>query len=182
MTGLAAIAKPLTLVMIGPKWVFSATLLPLICFSLMWYPIHALNLNLLQVKGRSDLFLKLEIIKKLLSIVILCISIPLGIVAMCYFSILSSLISLFINTYYTGVLINVGFQKQMRDIFPTLLLSMIMFGIVLISIHFIENIYVQLVVGILVGAIIFLGGSYLLKFPELKEVFVMYKDIKNRKK
>ena len=140
MTGLAAVAKPLTLVIIGPKWEFSATLLPLICFSF------------------------------------------LGIVAMCYFSILSSLISLFINTYYTGVLINVGFQKQMRDIFPTLLLSMIMFSIVIISIHFIENIYIQLVVGILVGAIIYLGGSYLLKFPELKEVFVMYKDIKNRKK
>ena len=148
----------------------------------MWYPVHALNLTLLQVKGRSDLFLKLEIIKKIIGIIILAISLPLGIIAMCYFSILSSLISLFINTYYTGKLIGVGFFKQMRDIFPTLLLSMIMFGIVLISIHFIENIYIQLIVGILIGAVIYLGGSYLLKFPELKEVFVMYKDIKNRKK
>lgn len=149
---------------------------------MMWYPVHALNLTLLQVKGRSDLFLKLEIIKKIIGIIILAISLPLGIIAMCYFSILSSLISLFINTYYTGKLIGVGFFKQMRDIFPTLLLSMIMFGIVLISIHFIENIYIQLIVGILIGAVIYLGGSYLLKFPELKEVFVMYKDIKNRKK
>ena len=167
---------------IDEKWEFSAYLLQIICFSMMWYPVHALNLTLLQVKGRSDLFLKLEIIKKIIGIIILAISLPLGIIAMCYFSILSSLISLFINTYYTGKLIGVGFLKQMRDIFPTLLLSMIMFGIVLISIHFIENIYIQLIVGILIGAVIYLGGSYLLKFPELKEVFVMYKDIKNRKK
>ena len=107
---------------IDEKWEFSAYLLQIICFSMMWYPVHALNLTLLQVKGRSDLFLKLEIIKKIIGIIILAISLPLGIIAMCYFSILSSLISLFINTYYTGKLIGVGFFKHMRDIFPTLFL------------------------------------------------------------
>lgn len=182
MVGLSAVSFPLIYVTIGGKWAFCAEILQIICFSMMWYPVHALNLTLLQVKGRSDLFLKLEIIKKIIGIIILAISLPLGIIAMCYFGILSSLISLFINTYYTGKLIGVGFFKQMRDVSSTLLLSMIMFGIVIISIHFIENIYIQLIVGILVGAIIYLGGSYLLKFPELKEVLVMYKDIKNRKK
>lgn len=181
MIGLSAVAKPLTLVAIGEKWEFSAYLLQIICFSMMWYPVHALNLNLLQVKGRSDLFLKLEIIKKILGICILCISVPLGIVAMCYFNILSSLISLFINTYYTGKLINVGFFKQMRDIVPTLLLSMIMWGIVLSTIHFIPNIYIQLLVGIITGIAIYLTGSYLLKYPELKEVLIIYKDLKRHK-
>jgi len=181
MIGLSAVAKPLTLVAIGEKWEFSAYLLQIICFSMMWYPVHALNLNLLQVKGRSDLFLKLEIIKKIMGICILCFSVPLGIVAMCYFSILSSLISLFINTYYTGKLINVGFLKQMRDIAPTLILALIMWGVVLFAIRFIPNIYLQLIVGILIGAAIYLAGSYLLKFPELKEVLIMYKDIRNRK-
>ncbi|MBR3496877.1 MAG: lipopolysaccharide biosynthesis protein [Prevotella sp.] len=182
MIGLSAIAKPLILFTIGEKWEFCSTLLQIICFSMVWHPLHSLNLNLLQVKGRSDLFLKLEIIKKILGIIILCVSIPLGIVAMCYFSILSSLISLFINTYYTGKLINVGFLKQMRDITPTLLLSMIMFAAVSIFVHIVNNIYIQLVVGILLGATIYLGCSYLLKFQELKEVLVMYKDIKNRNK
>ena len=134
------------------------------------------------VKGRSDLFLKLEIIKKIMGICILCISLPLGIVAMCYFNILSSLISLFINTYYTGKLINVGFFKQMRDIAPTLLLSMVMWGVVLFATQFFSNKYIQLPVGIFIGATIYLVGSYLFKFPELKEVLVMYKDFKNRKK
>ena len=182
MIGLSSIAKPLTLVTIGEKWEFSAYLLQIVCFSMMWYPVHALNLNLLQVKGRSDLFLKLEIIKKIVGICILCISVPLGIVAMCYFSILTSIVCLIINTYYTGKLIHVGFFKQMRDIAPTLLLSMVMWVIVLSVIHFIANIYFQLVIGIIVGAAIYLAGSYLLKYPELKEVLVMYKDLKNRKK
>ena len=182
MIGMSAIAKPLTLVAIGEKWEFSAYLLQIICFSLMWYPVHALNLNLLQVKGRSDLFLKLEIIKKIMGICILCISVPLGIVAMCYFSIISSLISLFINTYYTGRLIDVGFLKQMRDIAPTLILSIVMWLAVLLAIHYIPNIYLQLFVGILIGVSIYLAGSYLLKFPELKEALVMYKDLRDRKK
>lgn len=181
MIGMSATAHPLTLVVIGEKWDFSAYLLQIICFSMMWYPVHALNLNLLQVKGRSDLFLKLEIIKKIMGVCILCISIPLGIVAMCYFNIASSLIALFINTYYTGKLIHVGFIKQMRDIAPTLLLSMVMWGGVLFSIQFLPSKYIQLPAGILIGAAIYLTGSYIFKFPELKEVLVMYKDLKRHK-
>ena len=182
MIGLSAVAKPLTLVTIGEKWEFSAYLLHIICFSMMWYPVHSLNLNLLMVKGRSDLFLKLEIIKKIIGICILCISVPMGIVAVCYFNLLTSIICLIINTYYTGKLINVGFLKQMRDIAPTLILAMFMWGVVLSAIHFIPNIYLQLIIGILIGATIYLVGSYLFKYPELNEVLVMYKDIKNRKK
>lgn len=182
MIGMSAVAYPLTLVMIGKKWEFSAYLLQIICFAMMWYPVHALNLNLLKVKGRSDLFLNLEIIKKIIGVCILCISVPMGIVAVCYFRIFSSMLGLFINTYYTGKLINVGYLKQMRDIAPTLLLSMVMWGIVLYIIQFIPNIYIQLIVGIIVGSTIYLVGSYLFKFPELKEVLVMYKELKKRNK
>lgn len=182
MIGMSAVAHPLTLVFIGEKWEFSAYLLQILCFSMMWYPVHALNLNLLQVKGRSDLFLKLEIIKKIVGICILFISVPLGIVAMCYFNIFSSIICLIINTYYTGKLINVGFLKQMRDIAPTLILSLIMWVIVLFAIQFIPNKYIQLLVGILIGSAIYIAGSYFFKYPELKEVLVMYKDLKNRNK
>ena len=79
-------------------------------------------------------------------------------------------------------MINVGYLKQMRDIAPTLILSMVMWGVVLFSIQFFPNKYIQLPVGVLIGATIYLAGSYLFKFPELKEVIVMYKDIKNRNK
>lgn len=182
MIGMSAVAYPLTLVVIGEKWDFSAKLLQIICFSMMWYPVHALNLNLLQVKGRSDLFLKLEIIKKIIGVCIICISIPMGIIAMCYFKILSSMLALIINTYFTGKLINVGYLKQMRDIAPTLILSIVMWGTVLFTIHLFSSIYIQLPIGILIGVTIYVGGSYLFRFPELQEVLVMYKDIKNRNK
>ena len=86
----------------------------------MWYPIHAINLNLLQAKGRSDLFLKLEIYKKIVGIIILCITIPMGLIAMCIGSFITSMISLIINTYYTGKLIGVGYFQQMRDLMPTI--------------------------------------------------------------
>ena len=71
MTGLAAVSFPFIRIVLGEKWIFCAVLLQIICFSMMWYPIHAINLNLLQVQGRSDLFLRLEIIKKAIGVSIL---------------------------------------------------------------------------------------------------------------
>ena len=98
MTGLAAVAYPFIGCLLTEKWNFTALLLQIICFSYMWYPIHAINLNLLQVEGRSDLFLKLEIYKKLLGVVVLCVTIPMGLVAMCWGAVVSSLLALVLNT------------------------------------------------------------------------------------
>lgn len=83
MTGLAAVSFPFIRIVLGEKWMFCAVLLQIICFSMMWYPIHAINLNLLQVQGRSDLFLRLEIIKKSIGVIILFLTIPLGLKIMC---------------------------------------------------------------------------------------------------
>ena len=137
---------------------------------MMWYPIHAINLNLLQVKGRSDLFLKLEIVKKILGIIVLCITIPMGLIAMCYGQIISSILALIINTYYTGKLINVGFIKQMKDISGTLILSLIMFISIILLISTISSLLLELILGMSLGAIIYLGISKLLKFKELNYV------------
>ena len=175
MTGLASIAHPLINVMIGSKWEFCASLLQIICFNMMWYPIHAINLNLLQVKGRSDLFLRLEILKKIMGIIILIITIPLGLIAMCYGGISSSIFALVINTYYTGKLINVGFYKQMRDILPTLTLSIGMFVIVLYATHSIQNMYMKLFLGISLGIVSYIGCSIIFKFTELQEVLSILK-------
>ncbi len=123
MLGIAAVSKPLISTFLTDKWLFSAVLLQIICFSQMWYPVHAINLNLLQVKGRSDLFLRLEIIKKIIGVAILCLTLPLGLIALCWGMVASSLIALVINTHYTGKLIHLGFFAQMRDLLPTFLLS-----------------------------------------------------------
>lgn len=179
MMGLSSLAEPFTIFMLGPQWEFCGKLLQIICFSMMWYPIHAINLNLLQVKGRSDLFLRLEIIKKLLGISVLCITAPYGLIVMCYGQIFNSIISLGINTYYTGKLINVGFFKQMQDLYPIILLSLTMFICVLFINNTISNDFIKLIVGSISGCIIYLLGSYIFKFDELKEILSLVK--KNNK-
>lgn len=120
MVGLSVLATPFVTVVLGTQWEPAGVLLTLLALCGMWYPIHAINLNLLQVKGRSDLFLKLEIIKKLIGVAILCATIPMGLKAMCAGSIVASLLGLGVNTYYTRRLISLGFLRQMRDLLPTL--------------------------------------------------------------
>lgn len=171
MIGMSAVARPFIDIVLGKQWGFCGQLLQIICFAMMWYPIHAINLNLLQVKGRSDLFLRLEIIKKILGITVLCITAPFGLVVMCYGQIFNSIVALVINTYYTGKLINVGFIRQMKDLLPTILLSLTMFGAILLVNGFIEVNMHRLVIGILVGIIVYSSGSYIFKFKELQTLF-----------
>lgn len=170
LAGLSAMAEPFILLLLKEQWLFASTLLQIICFGMMWYPIHAINLNLLQVKGRSDLFLKLEVIKKIMAIIILCITVPMGLIAMCVGQIFSSIICLIINTHYTGKLIQVGFLRQMQDLLPTLVLSVTMWGVVFFTISFLTGSFLQLIIGIVVGIIYYIVLAFLFRFPELKEL------------
>lgn len=178
MMGLAAVSKPLILLLLKEQWAFSAVLLPILCFAMMWYPIHAINLNLLQVSGRSDLFLRLEIIKKIIGVAILCITLPLGLIAMCVGSIFSSLICLIINTHYTGKLIQVGFLTQMRDIMPTLAYSLSMGAIVYLVVNMLPVLWLQLIVGIITGVVYFMAITKLTRSRDLKEAVGFIKEIK----
>ena len=171
MIGLSAVAQPFIEIVLGPQWKLCGQLLQIICFAMMWYPIHAINLNLLQVKGRSNLFLRLEIIKKILGITVLCITAPFGLMVMCFGQIFSSIVALVINTYYTGKLINVGFIKQVKDLLPTIILSLTMFGTILLINGFIETNIYRLIMGIMVGIIVYASGSYIFKFKELQTLF-----------
>lgn len=167
---LSAIADPLIRVLLTSKWEGCIILLQLICFNMMWYPIHSINLNLLTVKGRSDLFFRLEVIKKIIGIVILCVTIPHGIIWMVSGGIVSSLFALIVNTYYTGKLINVGFIKQMKDLLPILGISLLMWFIVLISLLITPNSYMQLVIGICTGILFYIVCARMLLKAEWSEV------------
>lgn len=170
MCGLAGLSTPLITTLIGEKWLFCSELLTIICFTMMWYPIHSINLNLLQVKGRTDIFLKLEFYKKGIGLTLLFLSIPYGVKAMCAVGILGSLIALAINTYYTGKLIQIGFFKQMRDLLPTLCLSLLMFFAVYNLHYVVSSAYGQLLIGIPLGILIYLVPCYYFKFSELDEI------------
>lgn len=175
MMMLSALAHPLIIIMITAKWESCIILLQIICFTMMWYPIHAINLNLLQVKGRSDLFLRLEIIKKALGISIMAFTLPYGLVVFCCGTIVSSMICLIINTYYTGKLINVGYVKQMGDLMPIFLLSFVMFGAIHLSNYLVHNMLLHILCGGVVGVIVYIGGSFLFRFSELNDVKYMLK-------
>lgn len=167
MCGLAAVSNPIVDLLLGEKWHYVAVLMIPICFQMMWYPIHSINLNLLQVKGRSDLFLRLEIIKKILGVIILFLSLPFGLLVMCYTSIFSSLLCLGINTYYTGKLINVGFIMQMKDISSTLLLSLAMFFLTIKISSFFSDCFWGLIVGCIIGATFFMVVAFFCRMKEL---------------
>lgn len=125
MMGMAAIAKPLVITLIGEKWFASIIYLQLLCFVAMLYPLHALNLNMLNVKGRSDLFLRLEIIKKLLVIPVIFIGIFLGIKIMIIGMIVSSIIAYFLNSFWSGKMVKYPFKEQISDITPSFLIALV---------------------------------------------------------
>ena len=167
MCGLAGVSTPLIDVFLGEQWHFAAVLLIPISLNMMWYPIHAINLNLLKVKGRSDLFLRLEILKKILGVMVLLVTTSFGVLVMCYGSILTGILALFINTYYTGKLIHVGFIRQMRDISSVLITSLSMLLLVYFVIQIFSNSLLQLIVGIVLGATYFALICFLFKFEEI---------------
>lgn len=177
MFGLSAISHPLIIFTVGEKWSFCAQILLIISFTYMIAPIRRLNVNLLQVKGRSDLSLKLSIIQKVISMTILLISVPYGMLFLCSMGILTSVFMLICNTYYTGKLIDLGFIKQLKDIMPSLVLSGIMFACVYFAISFFSMPIVQICVGVVVGLLTYAIPAYLLKLEEFQEGILLIKTI-----
>ena len=175
MMMLSALAYPFIILLIGKQWEISAAMLQILCFSLMWYPIQAINLSLLLVKGRSDLSLRLEIIKKIIGVVILCITIPMGIIALCYSRIVMSVLSLFVNTYYTGKLIHHGFISQMKDLLPTILISLGMWVIIMYTNTFTSNLLLQSVIGLPIGATFYIICSLLFNRKEFNTFLFLFK-------
>lgn len=180
MLMLSAIANPLVRILLTDKWIGCVILLQIVCFQMMWYPIHAINLNLLTVKGRSDLFFRLEVLKKIIGVCIMCITIPNGIIWMVSGGIVSSMISLVINTYYTGKLIHVGYLKQMRDLLPIFGISLFVWFCIFICVTLIENCYVQLLLGVLIGFILFVVLSKLFLKSEWKDLMSIIKLKENK--
>ena len=118
---LAAIAKPLIIILLTEKWSESVIYLQLFCLGMLLDHITRLNLNLLQVKGRSDLYLRLEIIKRIVSISILLIALPFGLIYLCFSLITYAVFAFFVNTYYTGKLFQLTCWEQLQDMLKYLL-------------------------------------------------------------
>lgn len=118
---LCALARPIVLLTLTDKWAGAVVFLHAFAFSCAFDHLSTINLNLLKVKGRSDLYFRLEVIKKIIGVAILFIAIPFGVLAICLSKLVYNQIAVFINTYYTGKLFHLGYLQQMKDIFPYLI-------------------------------------------------------------
>lgn len=173
--GMGAVAYPLINVVYTKTWIFSASLLSILCFQLMWFPIHAINLNYLVVKGRSDLFFRLEVIKKIQGIIMLCITVPLGLEAMCWGGVVTSLLCLIYNTYYNGKLLGMGILSQLRDFSHVLALCAVMYVATRLCAQYMGDGLISLISSISVGTSIYIGGALIFRFPEVKEILNLRK-------
>ena len=111
----ASISSPLVTMLLTDKWAPASLFLQIFCFDYMFDHICRINLNLLQVKGRSDLYLRLEIVKKIIATILLITSIPFGVIYICFSKVLYTQVAILINTHYTGKLFGLGYTLQFKD-------------------------------------------------------------------
>ena len=167
---LGAISEPLVYCLIGPKWHDAATYLPLICLSGSFHPLHAINLNMLQVQGRSDLFLVLEIIKKIIYLGPLFIGAFIGIIPMLFTNILISIIAYFLNSYYSGKLLGYSSWMQIKDIAPSYRISVL----VALSVYFVKYLPISfwyiLPIQISLGIVVIFMLCHITKCEEYMEI------------
>lgn len=180
MLGAAAVAKPLFLLVLGEKWLPAIPFFQILCAASIFYPVHSLNINVLKVFGRSDLFLRLEIIKKVLTLMCVLAAFPFGILGLVWSSVVISVIGLLINTYYSSDMIQYTTKKQLFDMFPTLVLSVLMFLLMHFTIEFLSEylLLLQISLASVVGVVFYFAASKLLELHILKDALQLIK-IKN---
>lgn len=171
MLMLSALARPVVITTISAKWEACVILLQISCFTRMLQPLQILNLNILQIKGRPDLQLRIEVIKRIVGTVVLTYAtINFSLAGLCVTDFFYTLFALAMNSYYSGKLIQINIFQQIKDVMPFLLLSLVMMGFVLLTNMITENMILQMIIGCSVGITIYLGGSYIMNFPELEDV------------
>ena len=176
MIGLAVVAEPLVSIVLTEKWLGAVPYIQILCFAYMWYPIMKISWSILNVKHRSDYSLKSEIIKKAIAFIILLATIPLGIKAMCYGLVLYSLADIFIILQFTRlVLYDITIYNHLKQLFPSLLISIIMGVFVWWWIHLMDNTSIQLFGGILIGCVTYIILSYLLNKRDFNHIILLIK-------
>lgn len=170
MTLLSLLADPLVRVLLGENWIPVIVLLQWTSFARIVTPISAVNMNILNAVGRSDLFLKVDLSKLPIIVIAMLITIPLGVKAIVIGSVVTSAISFFINAYMPGRLFGYGAMKQLKDMLPIFISIIIMSICVYTSIYFINNYLIKLIVGGIVGVLSYWIIVNILKVEEVKEI------------
>lgn len=177
MIGLAVVGEPLVKILLTDKWLPCVPFLQVFCFSYALWPIHTANLQAINALGRSDIFLKLEIIKKIMGIIILVATMFYGIYAIAIGSLVSGIISTFINAHPNLKLLNYSYKEQIKDILPSVVLSIIMGLIVYIILFLNLSPYLTLIIQIFTGTIVYIGLAKLFKLECYEYLFSTIKDM-----
>lgn len=183
MALLAAAAEPLVTLLLTDKWLMCVPFLQIFCCVYALWPIHTVNLQAINGIGRSDVFLKLEIVKKIIGVTILIITIPIGIYAIAIGMIFTGVIGTFINAYPNKKLLDYSFLQQWKDLMPALLISLIMAGVVY-SVLFLElSDIMSLLIQIPLGILVYFGLARLFKlesFTYITDTLKEYLPKKNK--
>lgn len=170
MTGLAVVASPFISVLLTDKWLPVVPLLQWLCFARMFTPISALNMNILNAVGRSDLYMKVDFSKFPLSIITMIITIPLGVKAIVIGNFINTFICYFINAYLPGKMFNFGVKAQFRIFWRIAIATSIMTLVVWWSMMFFESALLKLFIGVLMGIVSYVIASDILRINEFFEI------------
>lgn len=182
MLGLSACAESIITILLTEKWIPCVPYLRIFCITYAFYPIHTANLNAIKAMGRSDIFLKLEIIKKVIGLGLLALTMHHGVMAMAYSLLVSSFTSQLINSWPNRKLLNYRYEEQIKDILPSITLSAVMFVIVW-SIKFLHlDIILTFIIQVISGVAIYLGGSIIFRVESFSYLVSLFSELRKRKK
>lgn len=182
MMGLAFCAPPIVRLILTEKWVPCVPYLRIFCITYMFYPIHTANLNAINATGRSDYFLKLEIAKKVIGMILLLVTMRISVMAMAYSLLVSMVTSMVINSWPNKKLLKYSFKEQIIDILPDIFIAIFM-GVV-VSIIYIFNLsdVMTLAIQIPLGVIVYIGLSIIFKIEEFQYLKNMAEEMVKIKK
>lgn len=182
MVGLAVCAEPIVRIVLTDKWLPCVPYLRIFCITFAFYPIHTANLNAIKALGRSDIYLRLEIIKKIVGVLLLLSTMWISVKAMAYSLLVSNITSQIINSWPNRKLLTYSYLEQLKDILPQIILSVVMGGIVYLLGLIYVNDYVTLFLQIVCGIVIYLLGSKILKINSYQYVIqIAEKYVKTKK-
>lgn len=180
MMGLAFTAEPLIRILLTNKWIESVPFLRVFCITYAFFPIHTANLNAIKAMGRSDLFLKLEAIKKVMGLTVLFCVMWHSVEAMAYSLVVTNVLSQIINAWPNKKLLNYSYLEQIKDILPSILLAVFM-GICILPIMLLNlGDFLTVVIQVILGATIYIIGSKLLHFDSFEYILGIIKERKSK--
>ncbi len=170
MVILGAVAEPMVRIVLTDKWLPCVPLLQILCIVGAFYPLHAINLDILKVKGRSDLFLKLEVIKQFLNVLMIVICFRWGVYGLVWGSVALNVVCYYVNTFYSKKMIGYGVRDQLKDLLALALVSGLTLALLTGILYAVQSPALKFILVPVAGIVAYIGFSYLLNIEELAKI------------